>query len=112
MEKRRSPRYNVSIAPIGCTKETHADANITVCNISSDGIGVSLDKKLAVGDKLPLRIVLPDDGIPMFIIGKIKWIIGAKNCDLYDAGVQLVEINPMDKRRLANYICSKFIVIT
>ena len=114
-EKRKNSRYNAAIAPINCTRSDTSindnKINITICDISSGGLGIESDKRLSVGDKIKLKIVMPDDGIPMFVAGNVTWVSKKSNSEVYSAGLYIMDISDVDRRRVAQYICTKFIIL-
>jgi len=85
--------------------------NITVCDISSGGLGIESDRRLSVGDQIKLKIIMPDDGIPMFVTGNVTWVSKKSNSEAYNAGIRLTDISDVDKKRIAQYICAKFIML-
>ena len=104
-DKRGYARYNVFMSPFYCSKCDSEDINVDINDVSCSGIGISINEKISRGDKIELKLIIPEDDIPMFISGEITWVTRHPDMDDYfNAGVRLININHCDRERLIKYI--------
>ncbi|MBD3379708.1 MAG: hypothetical protein GF408_04515 [Candidatus Omnitrophica bacterium] len=106
-DKRRNFRHNVFLNPPGCSKSGCERTEVDINDISSDGIGIKINKRLTRGDSIELEVLLPGDDIPMFVHGEVAWICRDKTREgIYDAGISLVKFHRHDRTRLVKYLHS------
>jgi len=77
-------------------------------NISQGGICLIAYEPLKVGDILELQIYLPDQPIPIEVVGKVVWVqeffIG--DYKRYDVGVEFIEISEEKRNLIGKYVFS------
>ncbi len=106
-EQRDYIRYNIFVENKDCLTCNLRNASVNISDLSCTGLGICVNERLSIGDKLELELNVPKDDIPMFVVGEVVWV--AKDTDMpgiYRAGVRLAKISPCDKQRLNNYIIS------
>ncbi|MEA3489265.1 MAG: PilZ domain-containing protein [Candidatus Omnitrophota bacterium] len=109
-EKRSYRRYNALISPLSCSKCDCENLRVDISNISCDGMGISINANLTEGDTVKLEIILPDDDIPMFIVGEVAWATKHPAMEkVYSAGLRLIRISNCDRERLMKYINVSFL---
>lgn len=110
-ERRRFPRLSVAvdiqyrIIPDAIAYETGATANI-----SAGGICLIIYEALNVGSVLELNIYLPDGQPIIKAKGRIVWIrpfnVAKDKKERFDSGIEFLDINESDKKRIDNYVFS------
>lgn len=104
-EQRSYVRYNIfteDTDTLGCS---YKGRSIDISDISYTGIGLCLNERLSIGDRVDLEIIIPMDDIPMFVTAEVAWV--AKDVDMedvYRAGLSLSKISSSDKSRLLRYL--------
>ncbi|MCK4851703.1 MAG: PilZ domain-containing protein [Candidatus Omnitrophica bacterium] len=109
-EKRASRRFAAFRSPFYCQEGDNGDADMSVSDVSSAGVGIVTNKKVAEGDRIKLELMVPGDDVPMFVIAEVVW--AAREPDAvrnYCAGFHFAAMHPSDKKRLVNYIYSSFV---
>jgi hypothetical protein len=82
---------------------------MAISDVSGSGIGIVAKEKLTEGETMHLELSIPGDDIPMFVVGKVTWVVkDKKDENTYRAGVRLTKLNRADKERLMKYIESSF----
>lgn len=109
-EKRRFPRLNIEV-DIQWEKISGQEAGRNIedpsktRNISEGGICLISYKRVAAGDRLRLRIILPNNKI-ISAVGRVCW---TKDFSVgpgtgYDVGIEFVEISPQDQAEIKNFV--------
>lgn len=108
-DKRVNIRYNVYMNPISCSKADCTRTKVEISDISSEGLGITTDRRFTRGDRIELEMLVPGDDIPMFVKGEIAWIVKDKSSvEKYRAGVRINNIHKSDKNRIIKYLHSHF----
>jgi CheY-like chemotaxis protein len=97
-EKRRYYRCPVQI-PVHVSVASGSDFMATSVNISEHGIALSSSPGLQVGDRVALRLTLPDHPLSTKINAEICWRDGAGA-----AGLEFVEVPVHVKEQLTNWL--------
>jgi len=84
------------------------DASLQGISLSKDlcrnGIKINSDKSMEMGTRLDLEINIPDDPKSIHTHGKVMWSRPSDGEDQgFDQGVQLAEMDPVDKFRVLDY---------
>ncbi len=106
-EKRRFVRIDWPIVIQYMTlEEPHTVDQIVGKDISENGVRFNVYERLAKGIGLDMQIQTPFDSLPIFTKGKVVWIkkVGGEQVKTFEVGVEFVEINPEDQKRLRTYI--------
>jgi hypothetical protein len=72
-ERRRYPRYEVSIFSRGIDLTTTREIQCSTHDISLNGIGFSGNKSFQSGAKLDIWLYMPDNGEQIHTGGKVVW---------------------------------------
>ena len=91
-------RFNISYTIVGTKK---VGAAVT-SNVSGAGLRFLAEHPLVEGDRLDLRIVLPDRTQPVACLGEVVWCRSAAH-QAVEVGVRFVTITEDDRRLLAQY---------
>jgi hypothetical protein len=82
---------------------TGAPAALPIVNLSTTGLRLLSKKKMAVGDKISLNIMIPLLGAkPMKLTGQVAWVKAFAIFDEYMVGVKFADIRGDVKKRLQN----------
>jgi hypothetical protein len=111
-EQRSYVRYNIFVEDTNSLSCSYKGRSIDISDISYTGIGLCLNERLSVGDKVDLEINVPMDDIPMFVTAEVAWV--AKDVDMenvYRTGLSLSKISSSDKSRLLRYLNRCFPVV-
>jgi len=75
-------------------------------DISENGISFVVYERLPKGTRLDIQIQTPFDSLPIFVKGKVSWIraLGEESKKTFEVGVEFIEIDQKDQRRLREYI--------
>ena len=104
-DKRDYTRCSVFLAPLSCERSDRESAQMTISDVSGSGIGIVTNEKVKEGETIDLELSIPGDDIPIFVAGKITWVVkDKKDENTYRAGVNLINLNRTDKARLMKYI--------
>lgn len=110
-EKRRFIRLNTSVdVQYTVLEKSSVDKlNTKSKNISSGGICIIASDKLENNDILGISIYLPGEPMPLAAKGSVAWSkpfqIG-KEKEHYDVGVEFIQINPEDRKKINQYVFS------
>jgi hypothetical protein len=115
-EKRENVRYSVLICPVRCLDIDCANSGVSVNDISLGGIGITTRGRLVKDQKIKLEILIPDDDIPVFVVGEIVWVkkINSRERDSADneitiqSGIKIIKMNKCDRDRIIYYIKNNF----
>ncbi|MBI5778506.1 MAG: PilZ domain-containing protein [Planctomycetes bacterium] len=82
---------------------TGAPAALPIVNLSTTGLRLLSKKKMAVGDKLSLNIMIPLLGAkPLKLAGSVAWVKTFAIFDEYMVGVKFAELRGDTRKRLQN----------
>ena len=108
-ERRKFPRLSLganvkySVVQLNSSKD-----DIPMKNISAAGICIVADDDLEIGTILSLRVYLPGNDAPIYTKGRVIWKsefkIGYGSKPSYDMGVEFLEIEEEDKRKIFKYV--------
>lgn len=100
--RRQYPRLN---APIYCRPARFTSPRTPLVNIGLGGIRVYSDKTFKVGERLETELFLPDNR-SMTCNVKVVWLnqLDDKSSAKYDVGLQFLEVEGDDLRRLADIL--------
>jgi len=110
-ERRKCTRFPVR-AEIEYQELVSASAELLVTasrNISAGGVCVVTFREFSVGTELGLRLKLPDAKKAVTVRGRVAWSkelgIGDKKLGgVYEAGIEFIQINEEDKKRIDEYV--------
>ena len=72
-------------------------------DVSREGIGFPMNKQMARGTMLELKIGIPGELAPIIARGEVAWVKESSEKADFDAGVKVVKMNPFDRSRLLEY---------
>lgn len=111
-ERRKFLRFpaNVTVEYRIC-RERELDGISSVKDLSREGIGFSVSKRLDRGTLLDMKLVLPQDVEPIYLTGEVAWSgeLQERGDFGYIAGVKFFKINNLDRTRLLNYAYSEWL---
>jgi hypothetical protein len=102
IDHRRNARYSVML-PVRATDENDRSIEVTVTDIGDAGIGLSSDQKLAIGQTLALRLLLPGEKKEIYIQARVLWTRQHGT-----AGCEFVRIPPVDLSVLQDWLKARF----
>jgi len=85
-------------------RHTRSDygSNVFLRDASACGVRISTREKIFLNDSVSLEVKIPDGSEPVMLNGRIVWL-HSKSPSLWDAGVELHEINLMEMQRIFRY---------
>lgn len=110
IEKRRTERLKVPLQVeyrFSAKRKTLVE-RIFANNISGGGIGLILDKPIALGTRLKTLIYFPNDAKPIEIISKVVWC-QPKTRNSFSIGIKHIRIKPKDRERFIFLFCETMI---
>lgn len=72
---------------------------------SARGVRISTRERVFLNDSISLEVKIPDGSEPVMLNGRVVWM-QTKSPTLWDAGVELHEINFMEMQRIFKYTIS------
>ncbi|MDD5449261.1 MAG: PilZ domain-containing protein [Candidatus Omnitrophica bacterium] len=111
-ERRKFLRFTTDV---GMEYRTYQDRQITglsfIKNISREGIGFFISRKLEKGALLDVKFALPGDTRPIYLTGEVVWISeSAEKKDFeYDVGVRFFKIDTLDRGRLIDHAYTEWL---
>ena len=110
-EKRQSKRINASfIVRYSVKKKPHIKLNGRIKDVSSGGMRLLVNEKLAVGTLLLVEFDLPDNIDTIGAVGKVIWADGKfterdeVGRRIFQTGIQFVNMEHGHKNKLVTYI--------
>ena len=78
-------------------------------NISKGGICLITYEELKVSDNLDLNIYLPENKIPVHVIGRVAWVKDFIICNIpngkrFDVGIEFLTITEEDQKKIDKYV--------
>lgn len=104
-ERRRSPRIKVSL-PISLEhrgKNHHYEDEVTK-DISATGLRINMDSFFPMNSNFLIKMRFPEANKSIEGLARVAWSQHLNYSNQYEAGLQIVEINPVYKRWLEEYI--------
>jgi Tfp pilus assembly protein PilZ len=110
-EKRVYPRFNTDLEA-----EYSFDCKIfgmqsasRVVNISRGGIAMTLNKSISEGDKILVKIKIPQDGREIAVIGRVAWVkkIDGDSSGVEEAGIAFLTMDEESEQMLKAYTASQ-----
>ena len=88
-------------------RHTRSDfgSNVFLRDASACGVKISTREKVFLNDSVSLEVKIPDGSEPVMLNGRIVWL-HSKSPSLWDAGIELHEINLMEMQRIFKYVSS------
>ncbi len=106
-EKRRFVRIDWPVVVHYKTLEEPATQDqIVGSDISEGGLSFTVYEKLLKGTNLDMEVQVPFDSMPIFAKARIVWIkkTGEEHANVFEVGVEFIEVDPEDQKRLKMYI--------
>lgn len=103
-EKRTSKRFPMFSEMLSCSLTENGSVKVSVLDLSSGGMRITSDQRLAKGDVVHLEVKVPGDDIPMFVNGEVAWVEKDGKKELYRAGIVLTKIERSDRARLIKFL--------
>ncbi len=79
-------------------------SDVFLRDASARGVRISTRERLFLNDSVSLEVKVPDGSEPLTLNGRVVWM-QTKSPTLWDAGVELHEINLMEMQRIFKYVC-------
>jgi hypothetical protein len=79
-------------------------ADVFLRDASARGVRISTRERIFLNDSVSLDVKVPDGSDPLTLNGRVVWM-QTKSPTLWDAGVELHEINFMEMQRIFKYVC-------
>lgn len=110
-ERRKFIRFNVPIEVRYRAPQGAIEGSSLSRDFSREGIGLTLNERLAHGATLGLEMSIPGEIAPIIALGQVAWVkeTGAERRDRFDAGIKLTRISPFDKSKLLEYVYKKWL---
>lgn len=88
-------------------RHTRSDygSDVFLRDASARGVRISTREKVFLNDSVSLEVKIPDGSEPVTLNGRVVWM-HAKSPTLWDAGVELHQINLMEMQRIFKYVSS------
>ncbi len=88
-DKRHAPRFQVAVPVRTIVSPSVSRVNAYTTDISASGIGVMLDRQIALNEELEICLKMADNGEEIVVRGKTQWlqVVGQ---DKFRAGIALV----------------------
>ncbi len=103
-DKRASKRFPVFSEIVSCSITEQGCVKVDVTDVSSGGIGITTDQRMAKGDVVQLELKVPGDDIPMFVRGEIAWVEKDGKSGRYKVGIVLTRVERSDRARLVKFL--------
>jgi CheY-like chemotaxis protein len=100
-ESRRSFRCSLQV-PVYISVGSHPEAMATSANISEDGMALANAPALQVGERIALRLTLPESEVTARIQGEVCWSDNAGR-----VGVEFVQVPRLVKERLVAWLMER-----
>ena len=64
-------------------------------NISRGGVAMALNKSIGEGEKILVKIKVPEDGREIAVIGRVAWVkgINGDSCSTEEAGIEFLTMD-------------------
>ena len=111
-ERRRFLRFTTDVGmEYRLCQEKQIMGSSSIKNLSREGLGFSITRKLEKGALLDVKFLLPGDEKPVYLTGEIVWIgEDAEKKDFeYAVGVKFFKIDTLDRVRLLNHAYSEWL---
>lgn len=99
--KRKNKREQCLVPVDG--KEDGPFASTQTIDISKEGIGFISKKKIAKNKQIAIELELDEEGDPVFVIGKVKWVRAIPDSESFRVGLHFDDILRGSKSRLYKY---------
>lgn len=107
-EKRRFIRFDASVKVLyAVQKDPKIEKQGTTKNISPSGIQLLTPEALQQGDKLELKVFIPNALNPAHLTGTVKWVkeeTPEKGMP-YSAGIEFTKIEEDNKNTFLKFLC-------
>ncbi|HNQ50450.1 MAG TPA: PilZ domain-containing protein [Candidatus Omnitrophota bacterium] len=96
-EKRRAPRFEISIPILNYTGPAGAPVPATLRDMSAYGIGAMMDCALPIGTALDIVLMMPEQEDRVRLQGSVIWVQDANSLGYYRAGIRFQQghFNPI-----------------
>ncbi|MCC6758793.1 MAG: PilZ domain-containing protein [Candidatus Omnitrophica bacterium] len=86
-------------------RHTRSDygSDVFLRDASARGVKISTREKVFLNDSVSLEVKIPDGSEPVTLNGRVVWL-HSKSPSLWEAGVELHEINLMEMQRIFKYV--------
>lgn len=109
-EKRRFIRFDIALRVnyiVQAKKETRLMKTGVTKNISAEGMQLLTEEKLEVGNKLEIKILVPEALNPVHLKGRVLWTKEApsEKEHSYNSGIEFAEIEEDNKNTFLKFLC-------
>jgi c-di-GMP-binding flagellar brake protein YcgR len=112
-DRRRDPRVReenkvvLTVIPNGSTQGTKQTYYSLTKDISMGGIRIMTDAPLAVDARVKLEITLSKSRKSIQAVARVRWVKDLFEKDVYDMGLEFVEIGSADELALIDHLYGK-----
>lgn len=100
-EQRKDQRVSC-LVPVDAKRNDPFDRTRTI-DFSKGGIGLISSHEIAVDQKITIELDLDQDNDPVFVVGKVKWVVPDPQTDKYRVGLSFESVNSGFRSRLDRY---------
>jgi hypothetical protein len=105
-ERRREKRYGIKKLAIRYSKSRFAEVignmseKYLVLNVSEQGVNFMTRKELKPGEKICIRMMLPEQSTQIHGVARIIWSKKSVEHDAFRIGAEIIKINKPNKNQL------------
>ena len=100
-DNRRDTRHVCTVPVEGKKKSVFDDTQVV--DFSKGGIGCISKHRIPVNKEVPIEIDLTEDGNPVFVVGRVKWVHRIGKTRSYRIGISFTDVMQGSKSRLKKY---------
>jgi len=109
-ERRRFPRFNLLVDVLVSKRAASEREKLLITkNISQGGVCIIAYEEFREQDLLDLKIFLPEDKVPLKVLGRVVWtkefVIGDSS-KRYDVGVEFIDIDEETIQKINRHLFS------
>ncbi len=97
--------FDVWYSVVGRPEETRKACCV---DLTREGCKLVSHDSLPMGLEVELKMKIPSDPVPIFATGQVVWT-SQQSADLFAAGLRIVQIQPLDRFKLLDYVCEEWL---
>lgn len=103
MERRKFIRFDAKMdVEYRMRTNTEVEGITSTSNLSKEGVGMAINRKLNLGTELEMKLQVPGDAMPIFAQGRVAWCRKLQEED-FGVGVRLTRMDSFDRGRLLEH---------
>ncbi len=104
IERRKYMRFDAAIDGEFQIRDSEIRGILMTDDFSRGGFGARVNTRIPKDSIVDFEMNFPQSIVPFFAVGRVVWINNAGPDDSkYKAGIQLVEIDPLERLNIINY---------